>query len=300
MKKHLSMVVMFLMACAVVGFAHDRKALKINEVLISNNSSVVDEYGNRGAWIELFNANFSPLNISSVYLTNDPNNKTKYPVPLGDVQTIMDKRQHVIFWADSLPERGTFHTSFNLVPGQENWIGIYDADGETLIDEVTIPADLPAGASYARISDGADEWEVRTGKTDRDYITPSSQNIIKDENPRIRQFAERDANGFAMTIMAMCIVFSALAVLCLCFYGLGSISKQSHRAKKAAATGVDVTTMSDDDHDSGEEVAAVVMALHEHFNAHDNESCILTVKKMRRAYSPWSSKIYGLRELPRR
>ncbi|MBD5170434.1 MAG: lamin tail domain-containing protein [Bacteroidales bacterium] len=300
MKKHLSMVVLFLMACAVVGFAHDRKALKINEVLIASDSSVVDEYGNRGAWIELFNGNFSPLNISSVYLTNDPDNKTKYPVPLGDVQTVIAKRQHVIFWADSLPERGTFHTSFTLVPGQENWIGIYDADGETLIDEVTIPADLPVGASYARVSDGADEWEVRAGKTDSDYITPSSQNLIKDENPRIRQFAERDANGFAMTIMAMCIVFSALAVLCLCFYGLGSISKQTHRAKKAAATGVEIADVPIDAHDSGEEVAAVVMALHEHFNAHDNESFILTVKKMRRAYSPWSSKIYGLREIPRR
>ena len=76
MKKHLSMVVLFLMACAVVGFAHDRKALKINEVLIASDSSVVDEYGNRGAWIELFNCNFSPLNISSVYLTNDTANKT--------------------------------------------------------------------------------------------------------------------------------------------------------------------------------------------------------------------------------
>lgn len=288
------------MACAVVGFAHDRKALKINEVLISNNSSIVDDYGNRGAWIELFNANFAPLNISSVYLTNDPANPKKYPVPLGDKETIMGKRQHVIFWADSLPERGTFHTSFNLVPGRENWIGIYDADGVTLIDEVTIPADLPEGASYARKGDGNPEWEVRKGETDSDYITPSSANIIKDENPRIREFAERDANGFAMTIMAMCIVFSALLVLCLCFYGLGTISKQSHRVKKAAATGVDIASVSIDDHDSGEEIAAVAMALHDHFNAHDNESFILTVKKMRRAYSPWSSKIYGLREIPRR
>lgn len=300
MKKHLSLVVALLIGCTFVGMAHNRKALKINEVLVYSDSSVVDEYGNHSAWIELFNANFAPLDISSVYLTNDSLNPTKYPVPLGDVNTRMPKRQHVIFWADSMPNRGTFHTNFTLVRGQKNWIGVYDADGKALIDSVTVPADLPDGASYARKSDGAPEWGIREGKSDSDYITPSSANIIKGENPKIKNFAEKDSHGFGMTIMAMCIVFGALLVLCLCFYGLGAISKQSHRVKKAAAQGVTVDQIAVDEHDSGEEIAAIAMALHDHFNAHDNESFILTVKKMRRAYSPWSSKIYSLRELPAR
>ena len=51
-------------------------------------------------------------------------------------------------------------------------------------------------------------------------------------------------------------------------------------------------------HDSGEEIAAIVMALHQHLNAHDTESTVLTINKVKRAYSPWSSKIYGLREVP--
>ena len=54
------------------------------------------------------------------------------------------------------------------------------------------------------------------------------------------------------------------------------------------------------EHDSGEEIAAIVMAIHEHFNAHDTESTILTINKVKRAYSPWSSKIYNLRTLPDR
>jgi len=58
----------------------------------------------------------------------------------------------------------------------------------------------------------------------------------------------------------------------------------------AAATG--------SNHDSGEEIAAIVMALHQHLNAHDTESTVLTINKVKRAYSPWSSKIYGLREVP--
>ena len=68
------------------------------------------------------------------------------------------------------------------------------------------------------------EWVIRTGENTGDgavtYITPSSANIIRDTNKKIEEFANRDANGFGMTIMAMCIVFTALLVLCLCFYGI--------------------------------------------------------------------------------
>lgn len=298
------MLTMSLALMASAAFAQSRKAVRINEVMVENQSSIVDDYGQRHGWIELFNGNFAPIEISSIYITDDPANPTKYPVPLGDVNTRIAKRQHVVFFADGEPNKGTFHTSFVLTPGQDNWIGIYDADGQTLIDEVTIPANLPADCSYARTADGEGEWTIRTGENTGDgavtYITPSSANIIKDTNKKIEEFANRDANGFGMTIMAMCIVFTALLVLCLCFYGIGAISKQISKLNKMRAQGIDrseaATTGSN--HDSGEEIAAIVMALHQHLNAHDTESTVLTINKVKRAYSPWSSKIYGLREVP--
>ncbi|HRZ77979.1 MAG TPA: hypothetical protein P5248_11465, partial [Bacteroidales bacterium] len=41
--------------------------------------------------------------------------------------------------------------------------------------------------------------------------------------------------------------------------------------------------------------AAIAMALHLHFNAqHDLESNVVTIKRVSKRYSPWSSKIYGL------
>lgn len=286
---------------AASSYAHDRKALRINEVMVENNQSIVDDYGNRSAWIELFNANYAPLQISSVYLTTDSTNKKMYPVPLGDVRTKMPKREFAVFFADQDPDRGTFHTNFRLEPGKDNWIGIYDADGITLIDEVVVPATLQPDQSWARSDDGSGEWEVRANHTPGlKSVTPSGANIIKGTNPKIEDFAERDANGFAMTIMAMCIVFSALLVLCLAFYGIGAINKRLSRVNKARAKGVDVKEVLVSDHDSGEAIAAVAMALYEHLNSHDTESTILTIKKMKRAYSPWSSKIYSLRELPRR
>ena len=286
-------------ALALMASAQSRQALRINEVMVVNDSSMVDEYGNHVAWIELFNSNFAPLQISSVYLTNDSTQPRKYPVPLGDVNTKIPKRQHVVFFADGEPNRGTFHTSFKLVPGQDNWIGIYDADGLTLIDEVTVPASLLPNQSWARTADGEGEWALRTGG-EADYITPSSANVIKDTNRKIELFAEQDENGFGMTIMAMCIVFSALLLLCLCFYAIGKIGAAVSRQNKMVAHGVNKNEVSvaDVKHDSCEEIAAIVMALNEHLNAHDAESAILTINKVKRAYSPWSSKIYGLREVP--
>lgn len=277
--------------------AQSRSGLRINEVMVTNESSIVDDYGQKQAWIELFNSNFAPLEISSVFLTNDSTQPRLYPVPLGDVNTEIPKRQHVVFFADGEANKGTFHTNFVLVPGQDNWIGIYDADGVTLIDEVTIPAALGPDQTWARTEDGFGTWAVRDGSS-TGYITPSSANIIKDTNKKIENFAELDENGFGMTIMAMCIVFTALLVLCLSFYAIGKVSKGIFKMNKVRAHGVDVEEISKVEHDSGEEIAAIVMALHEHLNSHDSESTILTINKVKRAYSPWSSKIYGLREVP--
>lgn len=281
------------LACVTCAYAHDRKALRINEVMVENTANVVDEYGNRSGWIEIFNGNFSPVDISSVFLSTDRNQPKMYPVPLGDVRTKVAKRQRVIFYTDNMPTHGTFHTNFVLNPGRVNNVYLFDADG-TLIDSVAVPATLGANESYARSYDGAGEWGIRVddGRPGL-YITPGGENTIRDTNDRIGQFAEKDENGFAMTIMAMGIVFCALLVLCLCFYGIGEVNNYIQRVRKAQAKSVDVREVTRDQHDTGEEIAAVIMALHQHFNVHDAESNMLTIRKIRKAYSPWSSKIYG-------
>ena len=51
---------------------------------------------------------------------------------------------------------------------------------------------------------------------------------------------------------------------------------------------------------SGEVNAAIAMALYLYGNQlHDQEDPIITMTKVSRTYSPWSSKIYGLRKSPR-
>lgn len=293
-------------ACVTAVSAQGRRGLRINEVMVVNDSSVVDDFGQHHAWVELYNSTFAPLEISSVYLTNDKDNNKKYPVPLGDVNTEIPARQHVLFWADGQPNKGTFHMNFTLTPGKDNYIAIYDANGLSLIDEVVVPASLKPGQSYARKVDGEggtdhDAWEVRDG-SGQYYITPSSNNIIKDTNGKVEMFAEQDENGFGMAVMAMGVVFTALLLLSICFYIISKIGERVSRKNKVKTVAAHIEELHDshDEHDSGEAIAAIVMALHEHLDAHDRESTVLTINKVRRAYSPWNSKIYSLRELPHR
>ena len=127
MKKTFIIAAIALVAGCASLSAQSRKAVRLNEVMVENNSSIIDDYGERHGWIELFNSNFAPVQISSMYLSNDPEQPKMYPVPLGDVNTRIEKRQHVVFFTDGQPNKGTFHTNFVLTPGQENWVGLYDA-----------------------------------------------------------------------------------------------------------------------------------------------------------------------------
>ncbi|MCM1028679.1 MAG: OadG family protein [Pseudoflavonifractor sp.] len=302
MKKSIFLLLAVLIGGVASISAQARRALKINEVMVTNTNNFVDDFGERHGWIELFNSAHAPLEISSIYITTDPANPKMYAVPLGDVNTKMPKRQHVLFWTDGMPTRGTFHTSFTLKEGQDNWIGIYEADGQALIDSVTIPASLTANQSYARKHDGQEGWEVRDDANQAiGNTTPSSANVVREQNNKVEMFKQNDANGVAMAIMAMAIVFSALLILALCFLFISKLGARKMRQEKAKAHGIDPASETEHpQHDSGEEIAAIGMALYQHLNAHDTESTVLTINKVKRAYSPWSSKIYGLRELPRR
>ena len=47
-------------------------------------------------------------------------------------------------------------------------------------------------------------------------------------------------------------------------------------------------------------LAAIAMALHLYYSdVHDQDSHVITIKKVERRYSPWSAKIYGINNLVR-
>lgn len=110
--------------------------------------------------------------------------------------------------------------------------------------------------------------------------------------------SDSDNSGMGVTLMSMCIVLLALILLSVLFLIFGKMFARNQSKKKSEAKGEEHDA-DDDDHDSGEVIAAIAMALDEHFNSkHDLEDTVLTIRRMKRAYSPWNSKIYNMREVP--
>ena len=100
-----------------------------------------------------------------------------------------------------------------------------------------------------------------------------------------------------LTVLGYGIVFLALLSLYIFFANLTKIII-SNRRKKLSKSGKEVSTS--DDTISGEVAAAISTALTLHFQeAHDIENTIITIKKMQSTYSPWNSKLYGLRQSPK-
>ena len=48
-------------------------------------------------------------------------------------------------------------------------------------------------------------------------------------------------------------------------------------------------------HSKGASEEATVMAMHLYFDAHDEEPHVITIQEVEKRYSPWSSKIYSMR-----
>ena len=279
--------------------------LVLNEVLIENQANFQDDYGVHSAWIEVFNQSYSSANLAAYLLkvSNQPGDTATYFIPKGDVQTIVKPRQHALFWADGQPNRGNFHTNIVMDGTTDTWVGLFDS-GKKLVDQVIIPANtLLADQSYARVSDASEEWEVKGADAEK-YVTPSTNNKTLSDNAKMEKFQQHDKAGFGMAITAMSVVFTGLILLYISFRTIGKGAIKLRR--KNAMEAKDITCHEEAKEKKlgeapGEVIAAITLAMHEmQSDVHDVEDTVITITRVKRTYSPWSSKIYTLREIPRR
>ena len=291
--------------CSSCGEKKSNNKLVLNEVLITNEGNYQDDYGLHSAWIEIFNRSYGSADLAGCYLkcSSQPGDTVSYFIPKGDVLTLVKPRQHSLFWADGEARRGTFHTNFTLNPETQNWIGLYDS-GRNLLDQITIPAGvLQANQSYARISDAAEKWEVKDGSAEK-YVTPSTNNKTIDSNAKMEKFEEHDSDGIGMSISAMSVVFCGLILLFIAFKIVGRVSVSLSKRNAMKAKGITDKQEAKEKklgEAPGEIFAAIAMAMYEmQSDVHDVEETVLTITRVKRSYSPWSSKIYTLRETPQK
>ena len=102
------------------------------------------------------------------------------------------------------------------------------------------------------------------------------------------------------------IGFSLVFLLLVCLIGVltvfGIVATYKKKEKKpAAATAAPAKEQEEEHMVSEAKVAAIAIALNLYRGAmHDQESEVITIQAIKRAYSPWNSKIHSLTQLPER
>ena len=218
-------------------FGQGARNIVINEVLTNNTASIQDEFGEREAWIELENTSFTTYNIRGMYITTDravldpamsvPDRiKRMSVIPSGDSRTNIGGRQHIVFFGNSNPARGKLHLSLKVPMSEPVWIALYNGNAVELIDSVSVPA-LSADQSFAR---QGKKWSVKAAQN----VTPGIENFIKTDETKDSKLKREDPYGFGITLLAMGIVFTCLAVLFIFFSLFGLLMRHTEAAKKVA------------------------------------------------------------------
>lgn len=101
-------------------------------------------------------------------------------------------------------------------------------------------------------------------------------------------------DGLIITIVGYVIVFLALVTLYFVFTYLARVMAWYIR-KRLERQGKPLKNHEEDLMIPADVGAAIAMALFLYHELHDEESNVLTIKRISKAYSPWSSKIYSMR-----
>ena len=123
--------------------------LIIAEILAQPDSTgLLDDYGRRSGWIELYNTSTGTVSYGGCFLTDDRNNLKKSLIPPTDLRTKLGPRQSVVFFASGNGHDGTYYAGFTLTPGST--VYLVSNDGRTIVDSLAIPYSCPLANRWSK------------------------------------------------------------------------------------------------------------------------------------------------------
>lgn len=282
-----------LMAIPQVSVSQSQTDIRLNEIVTINQNSLMDNFGHHIPWVEIFNSSYGTVNIAGMYLTDDPKNLKKYQIP-SDGRMTLAPQSYLIFFFDGNSEHSVLHTNFKL--DSIGFIALVASNGRTIVDSTSFKFSK-TDEVYRRINDGKGGWELSS------QFTPNQTNVTEKKITNAELFVQYDPIGIGMAIISMAVVMGALSLLYLLFKYLARVYKSEFQVKMKRKK----VKTSEDDNDEEEDVeelssevnAAIALAVHLYRSQlHDEEEAVLTIKKVTKTYSPWSSKLYMLRQQP--
>ena len=132
--------------------------------MVEENIFINEVYASGVDWIEVYNANLEPKDISGYFIYDDPTNS--YAIPSG---TVIPAKDFLVLFCDDTATG--LHTNFRLTEKGE--IVYLQNKLKEVIDRVEFPA-LREGQSYGRYPDGSTTFII-SGKTSQGISNVGSQ-----------------------------------------------------------------------------------------------------------------------------
>ena len=283
---------------------------------VPDSTGIVDDFGRQGGWIEIFNTSQGTVNIAGCFLTDDRSDLKKSIIPKGDLKTKIGPRQTVVFYASGNGSDGTFYTDFKVRPGST--VYLVSNDGRTIIDSLSVPVNVPVGMSMKKQAFDLRQKEFEP-LPDPQVPSPGIYNGELNAATKAEAMKEKDPHGGILSLVAVTVVFTALAILWFLFWlffdrpakkaaAAKNQPPKPKKAKKAAAMApageipgevAAAIALAMDMELGGDDYAAIAAAMHLYFSdaVHDAESFVLTMRP--KEGSAWNDKKQIFRKLPR-
>jgi hypothetical protein len=130
--------------------------LYLNEIMAVNALDTTDNLGEYEDWIEIYNPNNVPVDLSGYHLTDNLGGGSwQVPSTYPDSVTV-PAQGFLLFWADNDEEQGVRHTDFKLGSSGETLV-LLSRDNFTVADSETFPVQSE-DVSWGREEDGEGNW----------------------------------------------------------------------------------------------------------------------------------------------
>lgn len=294
MKKIILFITLLLFGVTI--FSQTIADIRINELSANYNGDLINPLGNKSPWIELYNTSLVSLNVGTMYLTDDRANLKKYQLPKSNELNI-SANDFLIIYLDTTKH---FHPTVAPLSTETGYLALVLSDGRTIVDSLIYnPKLIKDGEFLSRTIDGSGDWKIT------DISTPLLSNDIKVYESPDEVVKRLDPYGIGISIICFLIVIIILILLYLSFYYIWKIKMPVAKTKKIEIQkeGEDFKTeiIHNEEEISSEVLATIGTALHLYLlSMHDYENGIITIKKVTKPYSPWSSKLYNLTPTPQK
>lgn len=126
--------------------------LRVNELMADNKNTLVDpdEPAETPDWLELYNPGPDPVSLDGLGLADGEPLEAGFAITNG---LSIPAGGFALFYADSDPKQGPYHTNFKLNNVDGEAVILYVVATKTIIDRIDFPA-LATDQAYGRVPDG--------------------------------------------------------------------------------------------------------------------------------------------------